>query len=44
MPGRSAVLLGDRLVAKVDLKYIRYAAAALFVALGAWMLWGLWFG
>ncbi len=33
-----AVLLGGKLVAKVPLKYIRYAAAALFVVLGAVML------
>ena len=33
-----AVLLGDRLVQKISLKYIRWAAAALFIGLGAWML------
>jgi putative Ca2+/H+ antiporter (TMEM165/GDT1 family) len=33
-----AVLLGERLVRKISLKYIRWAAATLFIALGAWML------
>jgi len=33
-----AVLLGDKLVARIQLKYIRWTAAALFVALGLWML------
>ena len=33
-----AVFLGDRLVQKISLKYIRMVAAALFVALGLWML------
>ena len=33
-----AVLLGERLVRRISLKYIRYAAAALFVGLGVWML------
>jgi len=32
------VLLGERLVRRISLKYIRYAAAALFVGLGVWML------
>jgi putative Ca2+/H+ antiporter (TMEM165/GDT1 family) len=33
-----AVLLGERLVRSISLKYIRWSAAALFMALGAWML------
>jgi putative Ca2+/H+ antiporter (TMEM165/GDT1 family) len=33
-----AVLLGDALVKRVSLKAMRIAAAALFVAVGAWML------
>ena len=33
-----AVLLGDVLVRRVSLKAVRIAAAALFVAVGAWML------
>lgn len=37
-----AVLLGDRIVERIPLKYIRYAAAALFVVLGLWMLWSIW--
>lgn len=36
-----AVLLGDRLVKIVPLSYIRYAAAALFVILGIYMLFSL---
>lgn len=38
-----AVFLGERLVRKISLKWIRYAAAALFLMLGAVMLWALWF-
>jgi putative Ca2+/H+ antiporter (TMEM165/GDT1 family) len=33
-----AVFLGDKLVEKISLKYIRWTAAALFVGLGLWML------
>jgi putative Ca2+/H+ antiporter (TMEM165/GDT1 family) len=33
-----AVLLGDALIRRVSLKAVRMAAAALFVAAGAWML------
>jgi putative Ca2+/H+ antiporter (TMEM165/GDT1 family) len=33
-----AVLLGDALVKRVSLKAVRIAAAALFVAVGIWML------
>ena len=33
-----AVLLGDALVMRVSLKAVRIAAAALFLAVGAWML------
>jgi putative Ca2+/H+ antiporter (TMEM165/GDT1 family) len=33
-----AVLLGDALVKRVSLKVVRFAAAALFMAVGAWML------
>jgi putative Ca2+/H+ antiporter (TMEM165/GDT1 family) len=33
-----AVLLGDALVKRVSLKAVRIAAAALFVAVGVWML------
>lgn len=36
-----AVLLGDKLVKIVPLSYIRYAAAALFVILGIYMLFSL---
>ena len=39
-----AVLLGDWLVQKISLKYIRWSAAALFVVLGVWMLVGAYFG
>lgn len=37
-----SVFLGERLVRKISLKWIRYAAAALFVVLGVAMLWALW--
>jgi putative Ca2+/H+ antiporter (TMEM165/GDT1 family) len=37
-----AVLVGERLVRKIRLEWIRYAAATLFVALGIAMLWMLW--
>ena len=37
-----AVLLGERLVRRISLKWIRYAAAALFIALGVAMAWALW--
>lgn len=37
-----SVFLGERLVRKIPLKWIRYAAAALFVVLGVAMLWALW--
>jgi putative Ca2+/H+ antiporter (TMEM165/GDT1 family) len=33
-----AVLLGDALVKRVSLKVVRFAAASLFIAVGAWML------
>ena len=32
------VLLGERIVQRLPLVYIRYAAAAVFVAMGAWVL------
>lgn len=37
-----AVLLGDRIVRHIRLEYVRYAAAALFVVLGLWMVWATW--
>ena len=36
------VLAGDRLIRRVPLKAVRIAAAALFVAMGAWLLWSRW--
>jgi len=33
-----AVMLGDALVKRVSLKAVRFTAAALFVAVGVWML------
>ena len=36
------VLLGDKLLARVNLDTVRRVAAALFVAIGAWTLWEVW--
>lgn len=37
-----AVYLGEKLVQKVSLKWIRIIAASMFFFLGAWQLWELW--
>lgn len=37
-----AVLLGEKLVQKISLKWIRIIAASLFLFLGVWQLWELW--
>lgn len=37
-----AVYLGDRLVKKVSLKWIRIIAATMFLGLGVWQIWELW--
>jgi len=36
------VLAGDALIKRVPLKAVRIAAAVLFVAMGAWLLWSRW--
>lgn len=36
------VIAGDRLLRRVPLKAVRIAAATLFIATGAWMLWNDW--
>lgn len=37
-----AVFLGEKLVQKISLKWIRIIAASLFLFLGVWQLWELW--
>ena len=36
------VFAGDALIRRVPLKAVRFAAAALFVAMGVWLLWTSW--
>ena len=37
-----AVYLGDKLIAKIPLKWIRIVAATMFLLLGLWQIWELW--
>jgi len=36
------VVAGDVLLRRIPLKTVRIVAAALFVAMGAWLLWSRW--